>query len=372
MTETHANAESSLRGALLTDAKTGLSAFRERINPLLADYLDQAIAEAKKEDELMAEALTQTKTLILSGGKRLRAALMCAGYFAAGGDDEERILRTSMSIELVHAFLLIHDDIIDRDPLRHGVPTLHEYYADKAKRLFPDTDAAHFGNSIGIIVGDMVAALGNDIIFRSGFPLARVFEALSVLQKIVSYTVVGQGMDIAFEYRGRAERKDILKMYEYKTAKYTVEGPLTLGALLAGAQEDTIVKLREFAIPLGIAFQVRDDILGTFGNREKLGKPVGSDLAEGKRTLLVSYALEGASASVRSELEALLEHHDPDEAQVERFRTLIRETGALDSSEAYMVQLVEEAKHALCDTGIPSDAERFLVFVADYVAERVV
>ena len=371
MTETRTSAELPLREVLLGDAKTGLSGFRERLNPLLSAHLDEAITEAQREDELMAEALTQTKALMLAGGKRLRAALMCAGYFAAGGEDEERILRTSMSVEFVHAFLLMHDDIIDRDPLRHGTETIHEYYGRRARELFPGTDAEHFGNSVGIIVGDMVAALGNDLIFRSGFPLPRVFAALSVLQKIVSYTVIGQGMDIAFEYRGKASREDIIRMYEYKTAKYTIEGPLALGALLAGADETQTEKFRALSVPLGVAFQVRDDILGTFGSREKLGKPVESDLAEGKRTLLVSFALEYASGSVKREIEALLERREPTEEDVERFRTLLRETGALDSSSEYMVQLVEEAKRLIRSAGVPWDVERFLVSIADYVAYRV-
>ena len=359
-----------LRQSLLVDAKGGLSSFRELINPLLARYIEEAVAEARKEDELIAEALEQSGKIILSGGKRLRAALMCAGYFAAGGTDEERILSTSMSIELTHAFLLIHDDIIDRDPLRHGVETIHEHFEQVARRSFPGTDPVHFGNSIGIIVGDMVAAFGNDVIFRSGFPLPRVFESLSMLQKIISYTVIGQGMDIALEYKRKASKDDILRMYEYKTAKYTIEGPLVLGALLAGASEELVASLRRFAVPLGVAFQIRDDILGTFGTREKLGKPVESDLEEGKRTILTYFALERSSAAMKREIEELLERHAPSQVDVERFRALLRETGALDSSSEYMVQLVEESKREICAAGIPADAERFLVSVADYVSER--
>ncbi|NTW14393.1 MAG: polyprenyl synthetase family protein [Candidatus Moranbacteria bacterium] len=371
MNETDTTGGVSLREGLLTDTKQGLGFFRDRINPFLSEYMDEVVAEARKEDELISEALAQTKKIVLSGGKRLRAALMCAGYFAADGTDEERILRTSMSVELTHAFLLIHDDIIDRDPLRHGVETIHEYYSRRAGELFPGTDAPHFGNSVGIIVGDMMAALGNDVIFRSGFPLPRVFESLSMLQKIISYTVIGQGMDLALEYRRQAAKDDILRMYEYKTAKYTIEGPLVLGALLAGASEDVVQALRRFSLPLGVAFQIRDDILGTFGTREKIGKPVDSDLGEGKRTILTYFALESASDSVCKEIENLLEKRSPNESDVERFRILLRETGALDSSSEYMVQLVEEAKREIRSAGVPADVERFLVSVSDYVSERV-
>lgn len=361
----------ALREGLLTDARTGLGYFRDRINPLLSEYIDEAVAEARKEDELIAEALVQTGKITLSGGKRLRAALMCTGYFAAGGDDEDRILRASRSIEMTHMFLLIHDDIIDRDPVRHGVETIHAYYSRRASTLFPGKDAEHFGNSVAVIVGDMVAAFGNDLIFRSGFPHERVFEALSALQRIVSYTVIGQGMDIALEYRRQASREDIVKMYEYKTAKYTVEGPLVLGALLAGASKELVETLVSVARPLGIAFQVRDDILGIFGAREKLGKPVGSDLAEGKRTILVSFALERASSVARREIESLLSKRDPTDRDVDRFRELLRETGALDSSSEYMVQLVEEAKRSVREADMPPDVAVFLLSVADYVSERV-
>lgn len=370
MHESEGGLTSSLRKELLTDAMTGLGYFRGQINPLLAGYIDEAVAEARKDDDIIADALVQAGKIMLSGGKRLRSALMCAGFFAAGGEDEERILQTSMSVEFTHAFLLIHDDIIDRDPLRHGVETVHEFYSRRAKALFSGGDATHFGDSIGIIVGDMIAAFGNDIIFRSGFPLPRVFEALSTLQGIVARTVIGQGMDIALEYRRLASKEDILKMYEYKTAKYTIEAPLVLGALLAGGTPDLIRALCRFSIPLGVAFQIRDDILGTFGTREKLGKPVGSDLEEGKRTILTYFALEKASDAERRAMEALLGKRRPSDGDAKRFRDLLLKTGALDSSSGFMVQLIEEAKQGIRIADLPSDAERFLVSISDYVSER--
>ncbi|NTW46227.1 MAG: polyprenyl synthetase family protein [Candidatus Moranbacteria bacterium] len=360
-----------LREALLTDVKTGLSAFRDRINPLLREHFDTAIAEAAKEDELVAEAIGSVRDLVLAGGKRLRAALMCAGYFAAGGTDEQRILRTSMSVEFVHAFLLVHDDVIDRDDLRHGTETVHARYARYGKSVFhrPE-DAAHFGDSVAIIVGDLVAALGNDLVFRSGFPNERVFRALSELQRIVSYTVIGQAMDLSFEFRSGIGREDVLRMYEYKTAKYTVEGPLVLGALLAGGDEELIAALRSYAVPIGVAFQIRDDILGAFGTEEKLGKPVGSDVEEGKRTLPVLFALERASKVQRAGLERILSAGSVDADDLERFRSILRDTGALDLTTDSMLELVREGKRPIASPRVPEDARRFLVSMADYISER--
>ena len=363
--------EPSLREALFTDAKTGLESFRERINPILREHFDTVIAETAKEDELVAGALTEVRDIILAGGKRLRAAMMCAGYFAAGGTDEDRILRASMSIELVHAFLLIHDDVIDRDDLRHGRESLHARYARYGTNVFERTeDADHFGDSIAIILGDMVSALGNDLIFTSGFSHEHVFRALSELQKIVSFTVIGQAMDLSFQFRKGISRADVLRMYEYKTAKYTVEGPLILGSLLAGADEGRTGLLSRYAVPTGVAFQIRDDILGAFGTEDKIGKPVGSDIEEGKRTLPVLFAMENATRSEQAELQAILRKGVLETGDLERFRSILRDSGALDLSTDSMVQLVEEAKRSIVSAGVPDDAKGFLVSVADYISER--
>lgn len=349
-----------------------LKRFKKEIDPLLADYFDEAILEAKKENVFVAGALKQVKRIVLGGGKRLRAALMCYGYLAAGGKDWEKILRTSMSVEVVHTFLLIHDDIIDRDEFRHGERAVHSHYAALGRKFLSDSEATHFGESIGIVVGDMVAAFGNDIIFRSPFPDERKFRALSELQKIVAYTVIGQTMDIYGEYRKKVSEKDILKMYEYKTAKYTIEGPLALGALLAGAKPEFIASLSRYALPVGIAFQIRDDILGMFGDASRLGKPVGSDLVEGKRTLLVSFAQRASDAAGKKRIEELLlKGAAATERDVETFRMILEETGALKQARDAMDRYVEEGKRALDkENGMHPDAKAFLVAVADYIVKR--
>lgn len=353
------------------DIRSELAEFKREIDREMEVYLNRVLEEVGKRDPFIAEALRYVKRLALSGGKRLRAAFMYYGYRAGGGDDRERMIRAAVSIELVHLFLLIHDDIIDRDAKRHGIITAHEHFRGIGKNLFSDRDSTHFGNSMAIIVGDMVGALGNQIIFESGFPPDRVLRALSKLQEIVSYTVVGEAQDILIEYRGKASEEEILSMYEHKTARYTVDGPLQLGMLLAGGSPSLSEALGRYAIPLGIAFQIQDDILGVFGTEEKLGKPVGSDIEEGKITILVSRALALASKGDQKELHSILKKgealllHD-----VERFREILRISGALESSRDMAVSYIDEGVRAISSVDMPSEAKDFLLGVADYMEKR--
>jgi len=354
------------------DISKELKNFKARIDPHVAAYFDTVIAEVEKEDALVAEALVAAKELALAGGKRLRPAFMYHGYLASGGADEEKILRTSVALELLHLFLLVHDDIIDRDDIRHGIPTLHRKYADIGRKYFPTEDTDHFGMSIAIIMGDMLMAFGNDIIFRSEFPQDRILRALSKLQRVVSYTAIGQGRDIYMEYKKEASEAEILRMYRNKTARYTVEGPIQLGAILAGASDDAASLWAGYAIPVGVAFQIRDDILGIFGTEAKLGKPVGSDIEEGKLTILVSRALEQGTAADRRELKrilslgALLSLSD-----VDRFRSIIRDTGSLRYAEAKMKTLIDEGRAALGEAGIADGVSKeFFLAIADYLTER--
>jgi geranylgeranyl diphosphate synthase type I len=353
--------------------KETLANFQEEINPLIGQYFDQVIAESKKEDLFVAETLGAVKDIMMAGGKRLRAAGMYYGYLAGGGEDRAAMLQTSVSVEFIHAFLLIHDDIMDRDAIRHGVPTIHERYRHLAETLFPKTDATHFGNSIALIVGDMVGALGNDIIFRSPFPKERVFQALSRLQKIIAFTVIGQAKDVYFEYRKQATPEEILKMYEAKTAKYTMEGPVHLGLLLAGAEEEMLTAFSAYAIPLGIAFQIQDDILGLYGSSERIGKPQGSDLKEGKMTLLNALLLERLSAKERGEFVAVLEKGVLlDEKDIEYVKNLMRESGVLEEVKNQANQLIHEGDSALQSLRgkISDESYAFFQGIAEYMMVR--
>ena len=354
------------------DAKIELQNYKNIVDRKLAVYFAKKIAEARKIDPLAVQAAKNIRDLTLAGGKRVRAAFMYWGYKAAGGRDDDKIIEASMSIELTNIFLLIHDDIIDRDDFRHGVPTIHKRYEKLARQFYKQTDPVHFGDSMALVVGDMAAAAGNEIIFNSKFSPERILKALDKLQNIVSVTVGGELMDVVLEARRKATEKEILKVHENKTAKYTVEGPLHLGALLAGADQKILSILSAYAIPVGIGFQIQDDILGVFGNEKKLGKPVGSDLRKGVQTLLVTKAIENGNRQQRSWIRSKMGNPEAGAQDLEIFKKIVTDTGSLEYSRGLSRKLLEQGKKAIEKSSLPKDAKDFMTGMADYLMNREV
>ncbi len=355
------------------DIKVSLQEFKERLESEIEAFFAEMKKEVDRKDPFMQEAVENMENIVLGGGKRLRAALMYYSYLGAGGTNKEAILKASVSVELIHAFLLVHDDIIDRDHLRHGVKTLHSRYSEKAKQFFPEKNSEHFGNSIAIILGDMLYAFGNEVIFRANFPKERVFAALTCLQRIVTSTVTGQARDIYIEYQGYATEEEILSMYENKTARYSIEGPLHLGALLAGENEALRELYSEYAIPLGIAYQIQDDIIGIFGDEEAIGKPVGSDIQEGKYTLLVAKAMEKGTREQVARLKVLLSGQKLiTKNEVEEFQNILQETGALETVRAMAKEATEKSLAVLprLKTLMTEEAFDFLEKLTKYLLER--
>ncbi|MFA5926455.1 MAG: polyprenyl synthetase family protein [Parcubacteria group bacterium] len=354
------------------EAKAELKKYRESVDGELARFFAKKLSEMQKFGPSGKNALKSIRDLTLAGGKRVRAAFMFWGYLGAGGSEIEKITEASMSIELTNIFLLIHDDIIDRDDFRHGVTTIHKKYEKLARRFYKKTDPCHFGNSMAMVIGDMAAALGNEIIFNSCFKPEIVIRALDKLQDIVTTTVSGEIFDVMLEAKGKASEREVLEVFENKTAKYTVEGPLHLGAMLAGADEKILKAYSEYAVPVGIAFQIQDDILGAFGNEKKLGKPVCSDLREGKQTLLVIKALEKGNGQKRKLIKNLLGKKDVTNQEVEMFRDAVRETGSLEYSQNLAKTLVKKGKKALEKAEIKEETKEFLTGIADYIVNREV
>jgi geranylgeranyl diphosphate synthase, type I len=353
------------------DAIELIKQFKIRFDPFLEEYFKKKIKKAGEIDSVAEETIHMVKDYTLAGGKRIRPAMLYYGYLAAGGENNDEIMRVSMSVELLHSFLLIHDDVIDRDASRHGVATIHERFKKISAKYGVSSDHEHFGNSMAMITGDMTAAMACDIIFNSGFPDSVIIKALDKMQDIVFVTIPGEMLDVIMQYSGRATEKEILKMFEGKTARYTFEGPLHLGCILAGGDEKLFQCFSEYSLPLGKAFQIRDDILGVYGDEKKLGKPVGSDIIEGKQTLLILKVMEKGTKEQKEIIKKYLGKKDLTAPELEKVREVIKESGSLEYSYGLCRELIEESLVALQRADIKNqEARTFLEGIAQYVIKR--
>ena len=350
-----------------------LGGLKVAIDKEIEHYFDIAIKEAQKSDKLIAEALTHTKKIALAGGKRIRGALLCQAYFGVGGKEKKKILKVAAAIELVHLFLLVHDDIIDRGDLRHNQDTLHKMLEKKYQKKISDENALHFGESVAIITGEMLHTIANKIILEAEFPLQETMRALVQLQKIVALTIIGQSQDIGIEYRKNATEKEVLDMYENKTARYTFEGPLHLGAMLGGCiNKKTLQSLSGYAVPLGIAFQIQDDILGVFGSEKKMGKSVASDIEEGKQSLLVIKARLLATKTEKKQLNSILGKNKLTQKEILTFQNILKSTGALKYAEKLAAQYLDKGKKEIEKAVLLPQSKEFLVGLVEYLEKREV
>ncbi|MEI7425577.1 MAG: polyprenyl synthetase family protein [Candidatus Moraniibacteriota bacterium] len=353
-----------------------LQAYKKRLDPFLKEYFLAKTMQAKKLDPLAVRTIKLIERFVLAGGKRIRPALVYYGYLASGGKEEEKIIKASMAIELIHAFLLIHDDIIDRDVTRHGIETMHETYKAWGKKInLVESEATHFGNSMAITAGDYAHAMANEIIYAIEFEPKIILDALKKMQVIVAHTIPGEMLDVLMGARGFATEKEITRMHEGKTARYTFEGPLHLGAVLAGQKENTKLfeALSAYSLPVGKAFQIQDDILGIFGNKEKLGKSVGADIIEGKQTLLILKALKNGDKKQIAIIKKIFGKKNLTEQEVEIFREIVRETGSLEYSQKLAEKLVKESLSAIKKIDFKNaEAKIFLEGIAEYIIKREV
>ncbi len=254
------------------------------------------------------------------------------------------------SLELVQASALIHDDMMDRSDTRRGVPSVHrrfeKLHAGEGWRGSP----AGFGDCAAVLLGDLALVWSDELLHGSGLPLADLARARPVFDGMRTEVTVGQYLDVLTQATADTSLERAGKVARYKAAKYTVERPLLLGAALAGAGPEVHAAYSAFGLPLGEAFQFRDDVLGVFGDPAQTGKPAGDDLREGKRTYLVASAFGALDEAGRAELDAALGDHRLDEAGVERLRAMIRDSGALAATEARIEELMTASLECIRDS----------------------
>ncbi|WP_232322882.1 polyprenyl synthetase family protein [Hoyosella altamirensis] len=298
-------------------------------------------------------AVTHLEDFVLRGGKRVRPTFAWVGWLGAGGDVDapgaDNVLSACASLELIQACALIHDDIIDNSRTRRGFPTIHVEFARQHRDQGWGGDPESFGEAAGILIGDLALAWADDMFHGSGIGTEAHQRALPVWAAMRTEVLGGQLLDIVVESSGDGSHGSALKINRFKTAAYTVERPLHLGAAIAGADDALIAAYRTFGADIGIAFQLRDDLLGVFGDPATTGKPSGDDLRAGKRTALLAYALETADAN-QPDVAATLRSAvgtELSEADVDSLRSLIISLGAVERVEKQIADLTERALNAL-------------------------
>ena len=309
-------------------------AFSPTIDELRRDVDEAIAADLRRRAEELPEArllIDEMWRLTAAGGKRLRPAFCYWGYRVAGGAHGDPILRAAASLELLHTFAIVHDDIMDAADERRGEEAVH----------------ARHGVAIGILVGDLALVLADDAFMGAGFSpevTARAFAAYSRMRQEV---IAGQYLDVAYAARTDITVEEARRVAVLKSGRYSIEEPLAIGAALAGASDDFLVQLAAFGGPLGEAFQLRDDLLGTFGDRSHVGKPVDSDIIEGKRNVLYAFAAEAATGDDAAFLRTRWGGDALRPGEIARLRDVVERSGARARTEALLEEQVEVARRRL-------------------------
>ncbi len=331
-------------------AKQTLKQFVPVLDKKIATYFDQELARGfgfnKKQKGLVKEMLLHSKEYILRPTKRLRGSFVNYGYMLSGHEPDERVWQAAVGVELVHAALLMHDDFMDQDKLRRGGPATHKFFG-----------GGHYGDSMAVSVGDALLCLGFELVDDK-----EIFRA-------IANTSYGQAYDVSLENFGKWTEDDVLTVHKAKTAIYTYENPLFIGANLARLPKRAFDILHDYSMDGGVAFQLRDDILGVFGDPSDTGKSADSDLLQGKCTLLVLKALD------KSEVRRVWGNKSASQKDIQAAKEAIRKYGSLEYSLKLVKKLARQAAHSaekLRDLKLNSFAIDYLQGIALYMAERVI
>jgi geranylgeranyl diphosphate synthase type I len=318
---------------------------------------------------------TAALTALLAGGKRLRPAFCYWGWRGAKNapdstpELDDAALRAAASLEFLQACALIHDDVMDGSDTRRGLPAAHRRFATVHRGAGWLGTPEDFGVGAAILLGDLCLSWADQVLMTSGMPYAALQRAKTVYDEMRTELMAGQYLDLLEQARGGGSVERAMRVVQYKSAKYTIERPLHIGAALAGADQSVFDAYTAYGLPLGEAFQIRDDVLGVFGDPQETGKPAGDDLREGKRTVLVALATERASSDQAAILRAHLGDPTLDGDGVAALREVIQTTGALADTEAMIDDLLAKALSAAQAPVIAEPTQEVLTALA-YAATR--
>ena len=333
----------------MTSFNPSIEELTERVEIELARFLD----ERRSLDEA-TPMIDEIARLLEAGGKRLRPAFCYWGYRASGGENDVAASKAAASLELLHTFAIVHDDIMDSSDERRGSPT---------------TFAAH-GVNVALLVGDLALVLADDAFMHSGFSPEALTRAFDCYSRMRQQVIAGQYLDVVISDRHGVTVQAARRIAVLKSGRYSIEEPLLIGAALAGAPEHLSKGLSRFGAPLGEAFQLRDDLLGTFGDRSSIGKPVDSDIREGKRHVLYAKTIELLGDAAGGFIERWGGGDALTEGDVKELREVIDGSGAREATEKLLVDLRTEAMEALAVLPIGNEPRAALAELARRATER--
>ncbi len=345
-------------------APASLGRIAAGVETRITALLDAELARWQAVDVDLTAPFMALRELVLAGGKRLRPAFCHWAYLGAGGNPADPGLwNAGAALELLHTFALIHDDVMDGSSTRRSLDTIHVLFEAQHAVEGWRGEGRRFGEGVAILAGDLAFVYADQML--AGAPRA----AIDVFTELRIEVNVGQYLDLVGTARGGVDEGSARRISRFKSGKYTIERPLHLGAALAGRRDELAATFSAYGLPLGDAFQLRDDLLGVFGDAAVTGKPVGEDLREGKPTLLWVFAAErarGPEARVLARYGA----DDLDDGEVAALQAVLVETGAAARVEQAIGELVAEAVAALDAAALTPDATSALVELAYYVAGR--
>jgi geranylgeranyl diphosphate synthase type I len=347
----------------------GLEVVQAPVNRLLSAFLRQRVADLAALDPALEAVGRQVVELVESGGKRLRPAFVYWGYRAAGNEHSDAAVRPGAAVELLHTFALIHDDVMDRSLQRRGRPAVHSALAAVHEHEGLCGDPRWFGVGGAILAGDLAFVWADELFDDADLPDGRRQRARRVFTDLRIEVMAGQYLDLRLAGLRGAQIDDSLRVALLKSGRYTVTRPLQLGVAIGGGGRALDAALSRFGDAIGVAFQLRDDVLGLFGDPDTTGKGSLEDLREGKRTVLMVLALQAAAPSGRAVLDRLLGDPCVGEADAARAREIVVGCGALAAVERLVAEQQELASEALASIDPPAgDA---LAELADLAAIRM-
>lgn len=350
------------------NAKQTLENFIPIIDNKLEGYWKSEIKRGfgfnKKQKDLVLKLLEHSQEHNMRSAKRLRAAFVYYAYKLSNNNDE-KIWDAAMGVELVHTALLMHDDVMDQDNVRRGKATTHKFFEE---------GDPHYGESMAYTLGDVVLTIGYELVLRSNFESELVVKAMGKLLRGIANTAYGQAYDVTLEKMvDQWEEDDVFSLHKAKTAIYTYENPLFIGAILGNLDDKVLTILHDYSMKGGVAFQLQDDILGVYGDPEKTGKSANSDLLQGKITLLVLKTLKDGTKAQIADLRKVWGKRKASIEDIEKAKKAIVDCGSLDYSRKISKDLASEATaiaEKLRSLDLNMEAVDFIQGIAEYMVNR--